>query len=262
MTLRLGYFPNITHATALVGVEQGHLRRAPGHERQARDHAPSTPARRPSRRSSPTPSTPPTSARTRPSTPTPSPTARPSGSSPAPPRAAPSSWSSPTSTRPADLKGKKIATPQLGNTQDVALRVLAEGEGPEHRHGGRRRRQHRPAGEQPDPADLQRRRHRRRLGARAVGDPAGPGGRRQGPRRRARPVAGRQVRHHPPDRRPPSSSKDHPDVVKQLLEGQVAANDCVNAEPRRGPDGGQRRASARSPASRSSPRSSRRRGRT
>ena len=33
--------------------------------------------------------------------------------------------------------------------------------------------------------------------------------------------------------------KDHPDVVKQFLEGQVAANDCVNAEhaprPRRWP---------------------------
>src|SRR2546430_5093212 len=28
----------------------------------------------------------------------------------------------PTITGPADLKGKKIATPQLGNTQDVALR--------------------------------------------------------------------------------------------------------------------------------------------
>ncbi len=28
----------------------------------------------------------------------------------------------PTINSPADLKGKKIATPQLGNTQDVALR--------------------------------------------------------------------------------------------------------------------------------------------
>ena len=41
---------------------------------------------------------------------------------------------------------------------------------------------------------------RRRLGARAVGDPADQGGRRQGARRRARPVARGQVRHHPPDR--------------------------------------------------------------
>jgi NitT/TauT family transport system substrate-binding protein len=32
-------------------------------------------------------------------------------------------------TRPADLKGKTIATPQLGNTQDVALRSWLEGEG-------------------------------------------------------------------------------------------------------------------------------------
>ena len=149
VTLRLGYFPNITHAT-------GHRRRRArassrstlGAERHARDRRPSTPARRPSRRCSPAPSTPPTSARTRPSTPSPSPTARPSGSSPAPPRAAPSSSSSRTSTAPADLKGKKLATPQLGNTQDVALRYLAEGAGPDRpTTDGRRRRQHRPAGE-------------------------------------------------------------------------------------------------------------------
>ena len=33
------------------------------------------------------------------------------------------------STRPADLKGKTLATPQLGNTQDVALRVVAGRQG-------------------------------------------------------------------------------------------------------------------------------------
>ena len=105
-----------------------------GAERQARDPDRSTPARRPSRRCSPAPSTPPTSARTRPSTPTRSPTARPSASSPAPPPAARTSWSSPTSTAPADLKGKTLATPQLGNTQDVALRAWLKEQGPQHRH--------------------------------------------------------------------------------------------------------------------------------
>ena len=41
---------------------------------------------------------------------------------------------------PADLKGKKIATPQLGNTQDVALRAWLKEQRPERRPAGRRRR--------------------------------------------------------------------------------------------------------------------------
>ena len=56
VTLRLGYFPNITHATALVGVGKGifkeHL--APN---VTLETPPSTPGPRPSRRCSPTPST-------------------------------------------------------------------------------------------------------------------------------------------------------------------------------------------------------------
>ena len=39
-----------------------------------------------------------------------------------------------TSTAPADLHGKKLATPQLGNTQDVALRIYLR-----RRTGSRRR---------------------------------------------------------------------------------------------------------------------------
>lgn len=35
----------------------------------------------------------------------------------------------PTITQPSDLKGKKIATPQLGNTQDVALRAYLKSQG-------------------------------------------------------------------------------------------------------------------------------------
>ena len=35
----------------------------------------------------------------------------------------------PEITDAADLKGKKIATPQLGNTQDVALRAGCKPEG-------------------------------------------------------------------------------------------------------------------------------------
>ena len=81
----------------------------------------------------------------------------------------------------ADLKGKRIATPQLGNTQDVALRAWLK----EQRADGR------PAGREGDvqvePSEnattlqlFQDRQDRRRLGAGAVGVPAGARGRRQG----------------------------------------------------------------------------------
>ena len=70
-----------------------------------------------------------------------------------------------------DLKGKTLATPQLGNTQDVALRAWLKVEGPQDRQ--------RPAaatstinaaGERPDARHVQGRADRRRVGARAVGD--------------------------------------------------------------------------------------------
>ena len=64
----------------------------------------------------------PTSGPTRPSTPGRSPAARPSRSSPVRRPAARRWWSSPASAAPAQLKGQKLATPSLGNTQDVALR--------------------------------------------------------------------------------------------------------------------------------------------
>ena len=123
VTLRLGVLP------------QRHPR--PGHHRRrGRASSPrprartstssssrSTRAPRPSRRCSPTPSTPASSGPTRPSTASPSPTARPCASSPAPRRAAPPSSSARASTAPDDLAGTTLATPSLGNTQDVALRA-------------------------------------------------------------------------------------------------------------------------------------------
>ena len=54
----------------------------------------------------------------------------------------------------ADLKGKKIATPSLGNTQDVALRAWLKAAGPDHRHRRRRRRLGRAAGQRPDARDV------------------------------------------------------------------------------------------------------------
>ena len=105
-----------------------------------------------------------------------------------------------------DLEGKTLSTPQLGNTQDVALRTWLKEQGLRDRHLRRRRRHDPPAGELADADHVPVRRHRRRLGAGAVGDPARRGGRRQDPRRRGRPLAGRQVRHHPRDRAQRTSS--------------------------------------------------------
>src|SRR6266513_2087858 len=42
----------------------------------------------------------------------------------------------PSITKPADLKGKKVATPQLGNTQDVALRSWLKANGLKSREKG------------------------------------------------------------------------------------------------------------------------------
>ena len=74
------------------------------------------------------------------------------------------------------------------------------------------------------------------------------GGRRQGAGRRGGPVAGRPVRHDPPDRRR-TYLEDHPDVVKHLIEGLVDDDRPDRGRPGRGPDGRQRGARASSPAS-------------
>ena len=122
----------------------------------------------------------------------------------------------------ADLEGKKIATPQLGNTQDVALRAWLKEQGPGDRHRRRRRRLDRAPGERADARDVPGRHDRRRLGARAVGDPPDQRGRRQGPRRRARPVARGPVRDDPPHRRAPSSWRSTRTSSKRILLANVA----------------------------------------
>ena len=171
VTLRLGYFPNITHAPALVGVEQGPLRRGTGRGRRRSRRRRSTPARRPSRRCSPRRST-----------------RRFIGPNPAINAFAKSDGEAirivvrrhvgrrlpggaARDHERADLTGTKLATPQLGNTQDVALRAWLLEQGLDDRHRRRRRRVDPPAGERRHARRVQCRRHRRRLGARAVGHP-------------------------------------------------------------------------------------------
>ena len=133
--LRLGYFPNITHAPALIGVANGFFTQelgstklttqtfnAGGDEVSALlggslDAGSSAPARR--------------------STRSPSPTARPCGVIAGSTSGGAQLVVSPDITSPDQLKGKIIATPQKGNTQDVALKKwlkennLEQGSGPD-----------------------------------------------------------------------------------------------------------------------------------
>ena len=85
----------------------------------------------------------------------------------------------PEITGAEQLRGKKLATPQLGNTQDIALRSWLKDQGLTADQGRRRRRVDPAAAELRGRPGLHRRLDRRRLGARAVRHPPGEG-RRQG----------------------------------------------------------------------------------
>ncbi len=82
------------------------------------------------------------------------------------------------------LKGKKVATPQLGNTQDIALRYYLKEKGLKTDKDGGGDVAIVPQENAQTSGDVHQRRHRRRVGPGALGVPA-PGGRRQGARRRA-----------------------------------------------------------------------------
>jgi NitT/TauT family transport system substrate-binding protein len=127
VTVRLGYLPNITHAPAIVGVEKGFFQQALGQNKlqtatfnagpDAVDalFADSIDASYVG--------------------PNPSVNAFQKSNGEAIRIVAGSTSAGaglvvkPSITSPADLKGKKIATPQLGNTQDVALRAYLKSQG-------------------------------------------------------------------------------------------------------------------------------------
>ena len=119
---------------------------------------------------------------------------------------------------PADLHGKKVASPQLGNTQDVALRDLSQGEraGVE---GSRRRRAGAAAGQRRHPGAHEAEAARRRLGARAV-DRRASSTRPAASSSSTSAIAGRTRSSR---RRcwwsPRSSPSEHPDVVRQAGGG-------------------------------------------
>ena len=84
-------------------------------------------------------------------------------------------------------QGEEHRHPAAGQHAGRGAAQLAQGQQAEVRRPGRRRRQDHAAGERPGPRGLQDRHHRRCLGPRAVGHPDGPGGQGQGPARRAAP---------------------------------------------------------------------------
>ena len=133
-------------------------------------------------------------------------------------------------TKPADLKGKKIGTPQLGNTQDVALRswLKANKLSSDVQGGG-------------DvsivPQENAQNLEQFKLGTLAgawVPEPWATRMLQEGKGtvlldERTLWPEGKYVTTHLMVRT--AFLKDHPEVVKHLLEGQVAATDFVNANP-------------------------------
>ena len=136
----------------------------------------------------------------------------------------------PSITKPADLKGKKIATPQLGNTQDVALRswLKANKLSSDTQGGG--------------DVSVVPQDNAQSLEAFKAGSIAGAWVPEPWATRMIQEGKGRAL----VDERTlwPGGQfvttqlmvrtaflKDHPDVVQHLLEGQVAATDFINANP-------------------------------
>ena len=75
----------------------------------------------------------------------------------------------PSITKASDLRGKTISTPQLGNTQDVALRAWLKAKGLSSDTSGGGDVHILPQDNSLTPHHIPVRQHRRRLGARALG---------------------------------------------------------------------------------------------
>ena len=180
VVLRLGFLANITHAPALVGLEKGYFTKQPGQERHPEDDGlqlrhrgdhrdPGGPARRGLR-----------------------------GAQPGDQRLAEvqrhrhqdhfrcglrrrvTGGQDAASPRAAQLKGKSLATPSLGNTQDVALRYWLKQQGLTTPDRRRRRRHQADQAELGRGAAVQVRPDRRRLGAGALRARDGARGRASG----------------------------------------------------------------------------------
>ncbi len=227
--VKLGYFPNLTHASAIVGIEKGYfedaleengairqdlrLQQWQRHDRRAAQRRPRRHLHRPQ----------PDHHRVR------AVAGQRRRSQRRDLRRRLARRQRTTSTSPEDLKGKTLATPGLANTQDVALKYWLKERGLQRRPRRQRRRHRAQPGQQPDGPDLQDRRHRRRVGPRAVRLAAGRRGR-QGPRRRGGPLAGRRVRDHAAHRQH-RLPRRAPGPGRRLLAGQIKANTTSPTTP-------------------------------
>ena len=216
VTLRLGYFPNVTHAAPIVGVQGGIFAKklGSGVEAGAQDLQLRHRGRR---RSWPTRSTPPTSGRTRRSPRDPVRQGRQGHlrrriGRRVPRRQARHHRAPPTS-RARRSRRRSSATRRTSR-----LRSWLKKKGLEHRHHRWRRRHDQAAGQRHVARRVQDAATSTAPGCPSRGRPASSRGRRQDPRRRGRPVARGQVRHHAARSSPRSSSRTHPDVVQKLVD--------------------------------------------
>lgn len=125
-TVRLGYFPNVTHATAIVGVEKGIFAKALGTDKLEAKTFNAGPEATEALLSGAIDATyigpnPAINAFQKPGKPIRIISGATSGGA--------ALVTKPSITSAAQLKGKKIASPQLGNTQDVALRAWLKEQG-------------------------------------------------------------------------------------------------------------------------------------
>jgi NitT/TauT family transport system substrate-binding protein len=227
VTLRLGYFPNLTHATAIVGVEDGHFAKALGTNKLKTQTFNAGPEATQALLSGALDATyigpgPSTNAY-----------AKSGGEAVRVISGATSGGAAlvvkPEITSVTDLKGKKIATPQLGNTQDIALRSYLKEQGLETTQEG--------GGD----VSIVPQENSQTADTFATGDIDGAwvpepylsrlvndGGKVLVDERTLWPE-GKFVTTNLLVRT--DYLEQHPDVVKALLEGQVAANESVNDDP-------------------------------
>jgi NitT/TauT family transport system substrate-binding protein len=227
VTLRLGYFPNLTHATAIVGVENGHFAKALGTNKLKTQTFNAGPEATQALLSGALDATyigpgPSTNAY-----------AKSGGEAVRVISGATSGGAAlvvkPEITSVADLKGKKIATPQLGNTQDIALRSYLKEQGMETTQEG--------GGD----VSIVPQENSQTADTFATGEIDGAWV--------PEPYLSRLVNEGGtvlvdertlwPEGKFVTTNllvrtdylEQHPDVVKALLEGQVAANESVNDDP-------------------------------
>jgi NitT/TauT family transport system substrate-binding protein len=225
VTVRLGYFPNVTHATALAGVEKGIYAEKLGPDKLAVQTFNAGPAAVEALFAEGLDATyigpnPAINA-----------FAKSNGEAVRIISGATSGGASlvvsPTINGPADLKGRKVASPQLGGTQDVALRAWLEAQGlkPDTAQG----------------ATVLPQENAQTLETFKAGDIAGAWVPEPWATRLVQEAGGKVLVDEKalwPDGRFVTTHlivrtkflKEHPATVKRLLEAQVAANDFVNRD--------------------------------